>query len=114
MNQEESRLNLNEVVDGEDEIREEVQALKPPRRKKPSRRKSSVIKAGFNGRSFELDRNLLSLAQTIRTSNYASTHQGTYGTNSVFVKIINIHQWNDGNDGGKIVKNHFAKELDIL
>ena len=114
MNQEESRLSLNEVVDGEDDVREEVQALKPPRRKKPSRRKSSVIKAGFNGRSFELDRNLLSLAQTIRTSNYASTHQGTYGTNSVFVKIINIHQWNDGNDGGKIVENHFAKELDIL
>ena len=56
----------------------------------------------------------MSLSETIKTSKYVSTHQGTYDRNNVFVKIINIHQRNAGNDGGKIAENHFAKELDIL
>ena len=61
---------------------------KPSKRREGNKRRSSIILAEFDGRTFDLDVSALELKDVVKQSNTIVTREGVYNENAVFVKII--------------------------
>jgi serine/threonine protein kinase len=84
-----------------------------------NKRRSSVILAEFDGRTFDIDLGALELKEVVKRSSTIVTHEGVYNENAVFVKIIKfdtkklINQKDDSNSKND-EPNFFKEELDSL
>ena len=74
-----------------------------------NKRRSSIINAEFDDRTFNLDLNALEFNTVVKKTDVVTAQIGTYNDNVVFVKTIKFDKNNFAND-----TTPFKEELDVL
>jgi serine/threonine protein kinase len=105
--QEENKTNTNN--DNNNDTSSPSNKGKQKNKRMGNKRRSSIINAEFDDRTFNLDLNALEFNTVVKKTDVITAQIGTYNDNVVFVKTIKFDTNNFAND-----TTPFKEELDVL